>query len=511
MPVPACLRLAALAALLVTTPPARAGAAEGDPFEVRTLRVSGRPIEIFPLAAEGGRRGLGVIVVREAPPNEVREVALFEPAPDVAALAPRSVAIAPDVVAIDVADVDPAPGDELVLVSARRIDIIPTSRGASPRSVALLPPLPLPPRTHGLSLLGATADWAGEGEPAVVVPDAEGARLVALRTGEATELASAPWADYESLEPAPGRGMAFFAQLSWPSFTAGRDTAEGGHDLFALSRYRVDVFRAAGSRFSSRPSRSIRLQPFSADEEMRRRATQIRILARDLDGDGLTDLLLHRSFGTLLRSEHRLEIHRNAGTGADPSSPPDARLAPEAGLAVVDAVDLDGDGRCEIVQARIEFGIVQMLRVLTTRRAQVELRVDRIEGPGITGLARAWTEPISVGLDFAQGRLEGLFPTVEGDWNGDGRRDLLLGLSSSEIEILLGTRGESGPGFSAAAVRQRVPASGRALVADLDGDGLDDLVVHDPNDATGTVDWLRNTGALPGVSPALRATPRPEP
>lgn len=486
-------------------------AEEADPFEVRTLRVEGRPIGIAPLRLGGGERGLGVVAARGTPPDEIRTVAVLRTGQGGLVEPERSIAIGPDVVAIDVADVDPAPGDDLVLVSAARIEVVSVTGAGLSRGIVLDPPLPLPPRSHGLSLLGATSDWTDSGEPSVLLPTADGARLVGLRAGGVRRLASAPWADYESLEPAPTWGTSFFAQLSWPAFVRGRDIASDRSDLFALSRYRIDVFRSESGAFPARPSRTMRLHPFSSEEEMRRRATRIRILARDLDGDGLTDILLHRTFGTLMRSEHRLEIHRNASSGADVEAPPDARFGPEAGLAVLDAVDLDGDGRHEIVQARIEFGIVQILRVLTTQRAQVELRVDRIEGPGLAGLSRAWTESISVGLDFEQGRLEGLFPTVDGDWNGDGQRDLLLGLSEGEIGILLGASGEKGPGFSSAAIRQRVPASGRAVVADLDADGLDDLVVHDPNDASGTVRWLRNAGVLPGGAPTLRATSRRAP
>ena len=45
---------------------------------------------------------------------------------------------------------------------------------------------------------------------------------------------------------------------------------------------------------------------------------------------------------------------------------------------------------------------------------------------------------------------------------------------------------------------------GAARVADLDGDGLDDLVVYDPLDEKGAVQVLWNRGALPGTAPRLQ-------
>jgi hypothetical protein len=505
----ALLTLAVLARLMLAAP-ARAEAV----FEPRELRVEGRPILAFPVHLAAGGRGvdLGVVVVAGSPPDERREVVLFATRQGAAASPARTIALPPDVVALDVADVDPARGDELVLVSARALRIVPTAPDGATRTLVLEPPLPLPPRAHDLSLLGATSDWASSGEPSILLPTADGARLVGLRSGAASALSLPVQADYWSLDRTTNTPDSYFyAQLAWPVFSSGRDDVDSKHDLFALSRYGIAVFRAGAGGLPSQPSRFMKLRPFTAEEELRPRATTLQQLARDLDGDGLTDLVLHRSFGTLLRSEDRTEIHRNLGDGADVSETPSASIAPQAGIGILDAVDLDGDGRLEIVQARIRFGLVQLLRILTTRSAQVELHVDRVDGPGITGLSRAWSDTLSIGLDFDQGRPAGLFPTVDGDWNGDGRHDLLLGLSGREIGILLGIAGENGPAFAGSTIAQQVPATGRALIADLDGDGLDDLAVHDPRDAKGSVHWLRNRGVLPGTAPGLRAEPEKKP
>lgn len=507
----AALRLAVLqgiaGGLLLLWAPA--GARGEEIFEKKELRVEGRPLVAFPVRLDdaGRGRGLGVLVARGVPPDQVREVAIFPGSGEGPA---RRVPVPADVVAVDVANVDPAPGDELVLVSARALRIVPSSGAAPGRVLPLSPPLPLPPRTRDLSLLGTTRDWNGDGEPSILLPTAEGARLVGLRSGAVRSLAMPVEAEYFTLDPTTvARDAFFYATLAWPSFGLGRDDEDGHPDLFALSRYGVHVFRGGESGLPSAPSRTQTLRPFTAEEELRPKASHLQPMARDLDGDGQTDLLLHRTFGSLLRSEDKTEIFHNPGGGADLEAAASARLEPESGIGVLDAVDLDGDGRLELVQARIGFGVVQVLRILTTRNAQVELRVDRLDGPGIRGVTRAWNDTLSVGLDFEQARPEGLLPTVDGDWNGDGRRDLLVGTSATEIAILLGAPGPSGPGFSGSEIRQEVPAKGRALVADLDGDGLDDLVTHDPRDLEGHVHWLRNLGHLPGAPPGLRAPELP--
>jgi hypothetical protein len=167
--------------------------------------------------------------------------------------------------------------------------------------------------------------------------------------------------------------------------------------------------------------------------------------------------------------------------------------------------DLDGDGRREIVQTRLAFGIVQLIRVLVTREVQIELRCFATRGPGLAELVETWRGELSLPLDFEAGRVAGLVPTVEGDWNGDGRRDLLHGSGEGRLAIRLGESGELGPRFGEHAAHQAIPAGDQARVADLDGDGLHDLVVFDPLDPGGQVHVLWNRGLLPGTPPRLEA------
>ena len=220
--------------------------------------------------------------------------------------------------AVDVADVDPAPGDELLLVSASALRILPSLAGAPSRTITLDPPLPLPPRTRDLSLLGATAHWSGSDEPEMLLPTAEGARLVGLRSGRVTALSLPVQADYATLDrTTTARGNFFYAELAWPSFALGSD--DRGRQAPTSSPSPVTARRSSGAAqtgLPARPSRTMTLRPFTLEEELRPRATQVQLLARDLDGDGLTDLVLHRSFGTLLRSEDRTEIFGNDGGGA---------------------------------------------------------------------------------------------------------------------------------------------------------------------------------------------------
>lgn len=498
----------ALAALCLGAAPARAA----DPFEHVPLPVQGRPVQVFAVDPGAGARGadLVVVCVEGAPPDERRHLWVLRAAAlGAGGVGPAlRVPVPPEAVAFDLADLDPAPGLEVVLLSRNGLEIVSPAAPAARvvGRISFSPPAPLPPRTRSFSRMRLVDDWSADGGVAAAVPSLEGARLVRLDGASQQTLELPIVTEYWT----PQRGPPAYdgileANLQWPQLARADDDGDGRPDVFALGRYGAAVFRANGERLGPAPSRAMPLRPFSPEEELRPETTRARLFARDLDGDGLGDLVVHRSSGTLLGSYASTEIHRNPGGGAELARPAEVRLEAGAGVADVDLADLDGDGRVEVVQSLVSFGLVQVLRFLTTRRVEVELSVWALRPPGISRAERVWQQAVALPVDFGAGRVEGLLPTAEGDWNGDGRRDLLYGVGAGEIAIHLGAPLPAGPGFGERVASQAIPPASWAVVADVDGDGLDDLIVYDDFASEGVVHLLRNRGILPGTQAGLRA------
>jgi hypothetical protein len=217
--------------------------------------------------------------------------------------------------------------------------------------------------------------------------------------------------------------------------------------------------------------------------------------AGDVTGDGIDDLvvgnglfdvielpetvgasgqrgLLYRSTDTYASYGH---VALFAGTGERRFNSP---LALPADNAPIDLrlVDIDGDHHRDIVSGGAYSGLVML-------RARSEATFDRLGIGGVVGAL------------------------ATGDFNGDGRPDIAVAGRYPRADILLGLGGGRFPERYSLRVRRanpRDPAfqSGQAGAADVNGDGLTDLVV--PTGRQGTIFAFLGRGdgdfGLPTVS-----------
>ena len=136
------------------------------------------------------------------------------------------------------------------------------------------------------------------------------------------------------------------------------------------------------------------------------------------------------------------------------------------------------------------------------RRAGVEeSRVMKV------GDLTIFEDEFSFSLNFGDASVSGLIPSL-GDWNGDGVQDLYVPRSDDEIGFRLGSKTEGEPLFGRTKHGQPVPLqSGESRVADLNGDGLDEIVAFTDTDPDQPLVVLQNLGRLPGTRLELRSVP----
>jgi hypothetical protein len=116
-------------------------------------------------------------------------------------------------------------------------------------------------------------------------------------------------------------------------------------------------------------------------------------------------------------------------------------------------------------------------------------------------------DEFSFRLNFEDASISGLIPSL-GDWNGDGIQDLYVARSDDEIGFRLGSKTPGEPVFGRIKGHQEVPLeSGESRIADLNGDGLDEIVAFTDTGSDQPLIVLENLGRLPGTRPELTSVP----
>ena len=466
------------------------------------LEVSGCP---------GDETDLLVVSATGGPPDQRKRVTWM---PCGSAVRPGDPAIVerelgPEIALVDVARIPGRNGAQLLLASATGLRIESLDRDATdpPRDYPIAGGLPLPTRPRQLSRIVMVDDWHSNGRPAALVPASDGGRLIDLSSGEIRRLPMPIFANYRSWDPFLPRTIWTWlvAETRWPTLARADDNGDGRLDLFALSRWEIWIYHAGPDGLPTQPSRIIDYVPFEEKIERRHEATALTYFARDIDGDTRADLILSTAGGGLAEGRSRTEVHLNSGSGVSIGYPPAALQETEGGFSDINLVDLDGDGREEIVELSLEFGVLKVVSLLLTGGMDITLRVLRLDSDSPEGVTAEFEDELSFKIDLASSNIEGLVPTL-GDWNGDGIQDLYVIKGSDAITFRLGAAPGEGPRFGKATGRQPLPlVSGESRIADLDGDGLDDIIAFDHAKSEAHLVVLHNQGRLPGTQPTLRS------
>ena len=165
-------------------------------------------------------------------------------------------------------------------------------------------------------------------------------------------------------------------------------------------------------------------------------------------------------------------------------------------------MDLDNDGRVELLEGQIPLSILEMVEVLVTRSVDVEGLFRRPSEAG--GFERSpWLRiKLGVGFDFDTFETRGFVPTLEPDLNGDGVLDRMGSGDGKAIEVFLG--GGKKP-YTQRVARQELDTTGYLRFGDFDRDGLPDFVLYDRSRPDIPLRIGRNRGVLPGTNPRIRA------
>jgi hypothetical protein len=482
-----------------------------EPFEVQVIPSTGRTVTAELTDLDGdGRVDVLQAVVFDMPPSERRIFRVYlqqsdgtiREEPDLEVEIPASAAT------YDFANIDGAAGDEVLLLQPRGLGIFSFSRAPDGRLVARLREVRIPDdltmaaasdergldRTVIASFDFGPSPWLivpGIGETFFLSPD--GALHARIQVGAR--------ANYFIQPPGPMLTESDIQMfLDAPRISIGDIDGDGRPDMMASSRHELRLFfgRVDGS-FGPSADQRIALERVSLEDHIRGSGA-VRCVARDIDGDGLLDLLVSVTEGGLMNASANSYVYFNGGSGWNLDTP-DVSFEGADTVSADQLIDLDGDGQLEIVRMGIKISILELVEIFVQRALDAWLLAYRLaptpagSPPPEAAPKPMITKKFAVKLDFETSRTAGFVPTIDYDVNGDGFVDYLGAADGTKIEVYLGSRDA---GFRNAVI-QEVPSEGRIRGGDLNADELPDFILFNTRRLDEPLRLITNLGTLPGT------------
>ncbi len=429
---------AGAAAWLLLLAAAASGPAEPVGLERAEIKVPGRVVAVRAADVDGdGAREVLVFWRQGLPPDSRGRLSLYALEQQRLDERPRQILSLPErAVAFDVGDADGDGRSDVLLLMDDGVWILAgrdqgwlAERPQRLLEAMTLAAQPQQDRLPPMDLLVDLGDRAGCG---LMVPTVPIGRLSLYACGPPARLQRmlrVPFRTriYTAAEnQRPGRDFSSMFQLVLPRFQFIDQNGDGRRDLIFFSNDAVAVFRARDDGgFAAEPQLHRRFAVLSREERIRR-GVHLRGAAADFDGDGRADLMFNKSSGGLANMRSEVWVHLARDDGGYRSEP-DLRIRSTGYGALARPVDVDGDGRADLVRPHVEMGIMVMSQVLLTGKIDVDFHVHLARAAGLRARPD-YSLSSSFAVDFsANQELGGTYPIFGRDFDGDGRPDAVIG------------------------------------------------------------------------------------
>jgi len=254
-----------------------------------------------------------------------------------------------------------------------------------------------------------------------------------------------------------------------------------GHSLFIQQSFRV----RPDEKSDTEPEKGA-IRKLIEDMKTTAHGSPVNQEKVDVDGDGREDLVVWQVSGN---TDFKTDcyIFLRGADGKLPDRP--TQILHGRGMPIplgneytwLPIADLNGDGACELVLLEFKTKVMSvggMLETAISHGLDWAVTIRSFRHGAFSSGAEA-SLPLTMILPAEV--LNGWPICIKGDFNGDGRPDLLARRSNTQWNIYMSTA--DGHWFeSQPAMTFEAPARGYIVIKDLNGDGLADIIWYEPED-----------------------------
>ncbi|MBN1885992.1 MAG: VCBS repeat-containing protein [Candidatus Krumholzibacteriota bacterium] len=505
------LGAAAVAAILLLPAACPVAARDDAAFTLSRLSVADKLLDVRAEDLDGD--GLCDIVIthrKGLPPDETRWISVFwqDAEGGFATAADHSWPVDTAAVLLDIGDFDNDGGREIVYatpseircyrLAGRRYDETPVTLFET-GGIAVFPP------ESRLPVVDFVRDWNGDGREEIAVFDFGGLRLHAADTSGRWVATDTLRIDISTVVYTRDSGsldgevtLGVSARYAFPDIRVEDVDADGRADLLTIDDDEVAAYLlGANGRFAAVPSWRRRFDVRTKKEKIEGIA-EVSTVVRDLDGDGYVDVVVTKQTAKGL-SNFRGVINVYRGGPAGFAEAPGQVIVSEGTASATAMIrDVNGDGRLDLVLPSVKISVSSIIRFLLTRSVPIAFNIFLLGENDRFSDRPDFTKEVKFKIDFS-GDSDTQAMDLDGDFDGDRRKDFVFATGENELSIYLGLEDGGDRLFSKKPVaRIEADAYGELDTRDLNGDGYSDMIIHYPQsrERRGMVQVLINRRTL---------------
>ena len=201
----------------------------------------------------------------------------------------------------------------------------------------------------------------------------------------------------------------------------------------------------------------------------------------DVNNDGLVDLLVRfsQSEGVLDRTnDYEIYLGNNQDGKLTFQEKPQSMITADGTIGTLEIVDIDGDKRSEVLVSSFDIGVSQIIGALLSGSIDQDIYIFQLNEEGLYPEDPIVDKEVEMTFSLSSGKSGE--PVVKlADLNGDGLKDLVVSSGESRLKIYPGTRKKRIFEKRSQRIKVDVPKQGSYVaVADINTDGKEDLIVR---------------------------------